>query len=40
MEVQQFISITPWTLILQIGNLLILMVLFKKYLFAAGNGHP
>ena len=34
MEVQQFISITPWTLILQIGNLLILMVLFKKYLFA------
>ena len=34
MEVQQFISIAPWTLIFQIANLLLLMVLFKKYLFA------
>ena len=33
MEVQQFISIAPWTLIFQILNLLLLMVLFKKYLF-------
>ena len=33
MEVQQFISIAPWTLIFQILNLLFLMVLFKKYLF-------
>lgn len=33
MEVQQFISIEPWTIIFQILNLLLLMVLFKKYLF-------
>ena len=33
MEVQQFISIAPWTIIFQILNLLLLMVLFKKYLF-------
>lgn len=33
MEVQQFISIAPWTIIFQIFNLLLLMVLFKKYLF-------
>ena len=33
MEVQQFISIAPWTLIFQILNLLLLMMLFKKYLF-------
>lgn len=33
MEVQQFISIAPWTVIFQILNLLLLMVLFKKYLF-------
>ena len=33
MEVQQFISIVPWTVIFQILNLLLLMVLFKKYLF-------
>lgn len=33
MEVQQFISIAPWTIIFQILNLLMLMVLFKKYLF-------
>jgi len=32
-EVQQFISIAPWTIIFQILNLLLLMVLFKKYLF-------
>jgi len=32
-EVQQFISIAPWTVIFQILNLLLLMVLFKKYLF-------
>ena len=32
MEVQQFISIAPWTIIFQILNLLLLMVLFKKYL--------
>ena len=31
MEVQQFISIAPWTIIFQILNLLLLMVLFKKY---------
>ena len=33
MEVQQFISIAPWTIIFQILNLLLLMVLCKKYLF-------
>ena len=33
MEVQQFISIAPWTSIFQILNLLLLMVLFNKYLF-------
>ena len=33
MEVQQFISIAPWTIIFQMLNLLLLMVLFKKYLF-------
>lgn len=33
MEVQQFISIAPWTIIFQILNLLLLMMLFKKYLF-------
>ena len=33
MEVQQFISIAPWTVIFQILNLLLLMVLFKKDLF-------
>ena len=33
MEVQQFISIAPRTIIFQILNLLLLMVLFKKYLF-------
>ena len=33
MEVQQFISIAPLTVIFQILNLLLLMVLFKKYLF-------
>lgn len=33
MEVQQFISIAPWTIIFQILNLLLLMALFKKYLF-------
>ena len=33
MEVQRFISIAPWTVIFQILNLLLLMVLFKKYLF-------
>ena len=33
MEVQQFISSAPWTIIFQILNLLLLMVLFKKYLF-------
>lgn len=33
MEVQRFISIAPWTIIFQILNLLLLMVLFKKYLF-------
>lgn len=33
MEVQQFISIAPWTIIFQILNLLLLMVIFKKYLF-------
>ena len=31
--VQEFISITPWTIIFQICNLLILFVLFKKFLF-------
>ena len=33
MEVQAFISVAPWTIIFQIINLLILMVVFKKYLF-------
>ena len=31
--VQDFISITPWTLIFQICNLLILFALIKKFLF-------
>ena len=31
--VQEFISITPWTIVFQICNLLILFVLFKKFLF-------
>lgn len=32
-QVQDFISITPWTLIFQICNLLILTALVKKFLF-------
>lgn len=32
-QVQDFISITPWTLIFQICNLLILTALIKKFLF-------
>lgn len=32
-QVQDFISITPWTAIFQICNLLILMLLMKKFLF-------
>ena len=31
--VQEFISITPWTIIFQICNLLILVLLVKKFLF-------
>jgi F-type H+-transporting ATPase subunit b len=31
--VQEFISITPWTIIFQICNLLILFTLIKKFLF-------
>lgn len=31
--VQEFISITPWTIIFQICNLLILVLLIKKFLF-------
>ena len=34
MDVQAFISIAPWTMIFQLLNLLILMVAFKRYLFA------
>lgn len=34
MEVQKFISIAPWTMIFQLINLGILMILFKKFLFA------
>lgn len=33
MENQQLVSIAPWTLIFQICNLLLLVFLFKKYLF-------
>ena len=33
MEVQELVTITPWTMIFQILNLLLLMFLFKKYLF-------
>ena len=33
MEVQPFVSLAPWTVIMQIGNLLILMLLMKKFLF-------
>ncbi len=33
MEVQQFVSITPWTMIFQLCNLLILTLLLKKFLF-------
>ena len=32
-KVQEFISITPWTIIFQICNLLILCALVKKYLW-------
>ena len=31
--VQEFISITPWTIVFQICNLLILCALIKKFLF-------
>ena len=31
--VQEFISITPWTIVFQICNLLILFMLIKKFLF-------
>lgn len=34
MDVQQFVSLTPWTMIFQICNLLILCLLIKKFLFA------
>lgn len=37
MEVQQFVSITPWTMIFQICNLLILCLLMKKFLFKPVN---
>ena len=33
MEVQQFVSLAPWTIIFQIGNLLLLVWLMKKFLF-------
>ncbi len=33
METQPFVSIAPWTLIFQIANLLLLMLLFRKFLF-------
>ncbi len=33
MDVQQLVSIAPWTMIFQILNLLLLTVLFKKFLF-------
>ncbi len=33
MEVQELVTITPWTMIFQILNLLLLMFLFKKFLF-------
>ena len=33
MESQQLVSIAPWTLIFQILNLLLLYVLFRKFLF-------
>ena len=33
MESQQLVSIAPWTLIFQICNLLLLVFLFKKFLF-------
>ena len=32
METLEFVSIAPWTMIFQIANLVLLMVLFKKYL--------
>ena len=32
-SVQEFISITPWTIIFQICNLLILFALIRKFLF-------
>lgn len=32
-EVQGFVSLTPWTVIFQICNLLLLMLLLKKFLF-------
>lgn len=33
MEFQQFVTLAPWTLIAQICNLLILVLLMKKFLF-------
>lgn len=33
MNVQQFVSLAPWTLIMEICNLLILVALMKKFLF-------
>ena len=33
MEVHQFVSLAPWTIIFQICNLLILVALMKKFLF-------
>ena len=32
-QVQEFVSLAPWTLIFQICNLLLLMLLMKKFLF-------
>ena len=32
-QVQEFVSLAPWTLIFQICNLLLLMLLLKKFLF-------
>ena len=32
-EVQEFVSLTPWTMIFEVVNLLIVMLILKKFLF-------
>ena len=36
-EVQEFVSLTPWTMIFEVVNLLIVMLILKKFLFKPVN---